>query len=368
MDLGFILLACVLLLGNAFFVGAEFALVTSRRDQLEPRAAQGSRAARTALYGVEHLSLMLAGAQLGISLCSLGLGAVGEPAVAHLIEKPLELVHVPEGLLHPIAFAVALSIVSYLHLVLGELVPKNISLAGPVRAALLLGPPMVTWCRITKPVVVSLNAVANGVLRLCGITPRDELNTVYTGEEMTELVAESRAEGFLDVEAEQRLTRALSSEARTAGDVALAGEQLQVVPDGTTVREVERLVASSGYSRFPVRGSSDDGFLGYVHAKDLLDARPDELDGALPARLIRTMPDVEHEAPLADAVEVLRRSGAHLGLVSFNGNGDAGRVAVVALEDLLEELVGQLNETPPVADRDDPDPAPVAGNNRAATD
>lgn len=347
MDLGFILLAVVLLLGNAFFVGAEFALVTTRRDQLEPRAAQGSRAARTALYGVEHLSLMLAGAQLGISLCSLGLGAVGEPAVAHLIEVPLELAHVPEGLLHPIAFVFALTIVSYLHLVLGELVPKNISLAGPVRAALLLGPPMVTWCRITKPVVVSLNATANGILKLFGITPRDELNTVYTGEEMTELVAESRAEGFLDADAEQRLTRALSSEARTAGDVALAGEQLQVVPDGTTVRDVERLVASSGYSRFPVQGTA--GFTGYVHAKDLLEAGIDELDDPLPSRLVRTMPDVDRDAPLADAVEVLRRSGAHLGLVTFNG--DARQPAVVALEDLLEELVGQLNETPPFAER-----------------
>ncbi|SHN35215.1 hemolysin family protein [Cryptosporangium aurantiacum] len=347
MDLGFVLLAFVLLLGNAFFVGAEFALVTTRRDQLEPRVARGSRAARTALYGVEHLSLMLAGAQLGISLCSLGLGAVGEPAVAHLIEGPLKLVHVPEGLLHPIAFVLALTIVSYLHLVLGELVPKNISLAGPVRAALLLGPPMVTWCRITKPAVVSLNATANGILRLFGITPRDDLNTVYTGEEMTELVAESRAEGFLDADAERRLTRALSTEARTAGDVALAGDGLQVVPDGATVREVERLVASSGYSRFPVRGP--DGFSGYVHAKDLLEASPDELDGPLPARLIRTMPDVEHDAPLADAVEVLRRSGAHLGLVT-----ESHGVAVVALEDLLEELVGQLNETPPISDRSAP--------------
>lgn len=343
MDIGFVVLALVLLAGNAFFVGAEFALVTTRRDQLEPRAARGSRAAKTALYGVEHLSLMLAGAQLGISLCSLGLGAVGEPAVAHLIEVPLELAHVPEGMLHPISFVVALTIVSYLHLVLGELVPKNISLAGPVRAALLLGPPMVTWCRLTKPVVVSLNATANAVLRLFGITPRDELDTVYDTEDLAELVSESRAEGFLDADAEQRLTRALSTETRSADDVALSGEELRIVPEDATVREVERMVASSGYSRFPVQGLS--GFVGYVHAKDLLEARPDELDDPLPSRLVREMPTIEGGAPLADAVEALRRSGAHLGLV--------GGTAVVALEDLLEELVGQLNETPPVSDRAD---------------
>ncbi|MFG1928034.1 CBS domain-containing protein [Cryptosporangium sp. NPDC048952] len=124
--------------------------------------------------------------------------------------------------------------------------------------------------------------------------------------------------------------------------MALTGDQLTLVPDDATVRDVERLVASSGYSRFPVRGS--DGFAGYVHAKDLLEARPDELDEILPERLIRTMPEIDDDAPLADAVEALRRDGAHLGLV--NGT------AVVALEDLLEELVGQLNETPPVADRE----------------
>jgi CBS domain containing-hemolysin-like protein len=352
-DLGYLVLTVALLFGNAFFVGGEFALVTTRRDQLEPLVARGSRAAATALYGVEHLSLMLAGAQLGISLCSLGLGAAGEPAVAHLIERPLEAIGVPSGMVHPIAFVVALTIVSYLHLVLGELVPKNISLAGPVRAALLLGPPMVGWCRVTKPVVVSLNATANAVLKLFGIQPRDELNTAYTGAEMTELVAESRAEGFLDDDAEARLTRTLSTEARTAGDVALTGESLQVVPHGATVRAVERLVAESGYSRFPVHGpAGDHTFVGYVHAKDLLDARPEELDGPLPARLVRTMPAVDAEAPLADAVEALRRDGAHLGLVRLrNADVDAPAVAVVALEDLLEELVGQLNETPPLADR-----------------
>jgi CBS domain containing-hemolysin-like protein len=354
MDLGYLLLTLVLLLGNAFFVGGEFALVTTRKDQLEPLVARGSRAASTALYGVEHLSLMLAGSQLGVSLCSLGLGAAGEPAVAHLIERPMEALGAPEGVTHGVAFVLALTLVSYFHLILGELVPKNLSLAGPVRAALLLGPPMVTWCRVTKPAVVGLNATANGVLRLFRIQPRDEIDTVYTSEEVTELVSESRAEGFLDSQAEARLNRTLSTEARTAGDVALAGEDLQVVPQGATVREVEELVASSGYSRFPVRGADSTSFVGYVHAKDLLNARPSELDDPLPERLVRTMPDLRADAPLADAVEALRRDGAHLGLVRFDrslADSDQPRVAVVTLEDLLEELVGQLNETPPLSDR-----------------
>src|SRR6476659_9424067 len=137
-----IVLTLVLLALNAFFVGAEFALVSARRSQIEPRARAGSRMARTTLRAMESISLMMAGAQLGITICSLGLGAVGEPAVAHLLEPVLEAVHVPHDFLHPISFVIALLIVVFLHVVLGETVPKNIALAGPDRAAIVLGPPM----------------------------------------------------------------------------------------------------------------------------------------------------------------------------------------------------------------------------------
>src|SRR5687768_2882790 len=137
-----LVLGVLLLIGNAFFVGAEFALIAARRSQIEPRAEEGSRMARTTLRAMEHVSLVMAGAQLGITVCSLGLGAVAEPAVAHLLEPILEAIRVPDQLLHPIAFAIALSIVVYAHVVLGEMVPKNLAIAGPERAALVLGPPM----------------------------------------------------------------------------------------------------------------------------------------------------------------------------------------------------------------------------------
>ena len=135
-------LAVVLLALNAFFVGAEFALISARRSQIEPRAQAGSRMARTTLRAMENVSLMMAGAQLGITICSLGLGAVGEPAVAHLLEPVFESLHVPHDLVHPISFVIALAVVVFLHVVLGEMVPKNIAIAGPDRAAVVLGPPM----------------------------------------------------------------------------------------------------------------------------------------------------------------------------------------------------------------------------------
>ena len=179
-----LLVLVALLLGNAFFVAAEFALVTARPDQLEPRAAAGSTRARTTIRAMRNVSSMMAGAQLGITLCSLGLGAVGEPAVAHLIEAPMAALGVPEGLLHPIALVIALALVTVLHMVLGEMVPKNITIAGPDRAALLLGPPLAAFVRLLRPVIRRFNAAANGLVRLAGVQPTEEVGASFDEAEI----------------------------------------------------------------------------------------------------------------------------------------------------------------------------------------
>ncbi len=160
MTVGLLLLSLLLLLGNAFFVGAEFALVSARRTQIEPRAEDGSRMARTTLRAMENISLVIGVNQLGITVCSLVLGAVAEPTIAHLLEPLLHAAHVPDSFIHPIAFAVGLSIVVYLHVVMGEMIPKNIALAGPERAALVLGPPIWAIVTVLRPVIVVINAIA----------------------------------------------------------------------------------------------------------------------------------------------------------------------------------------------------------------
>jgi CBS domain containing-hemolysin-like protein len=177
-------LGLVLLIGNAFFVGAEFALVSARRTKVEPKAAEGSRVARTTLRAMEGLSQMIAAAQLGITVCSLGLGAVAEPALAHLIEPLAEAVNLPDAWLHPVAFTLAMVCVVYLHVVLGEMVPKNLALAGPERAAFVLGPPMVAIVTVLKPIVYGLDAVANSVVRLLKVEPRTEVISTFTLEEV----------------------------------------------------------------------------------------------------------------------------------------------------------------------------------------
>src|SRR5690349_3954759 len=206
-DLLGVLLTVVLLACNAFFVAAEFALISARRDRLEALAAQGKRKAHTVIRAGENLSMMLAAAQLGITICSILLGRVGEPAVAHLLEGPFELVGMPEQLLHPVAFAIALAIVVILHILFGEMIPKNIALAGPERSALLLVPAHLVWLRLARPLIAVYNLAANLSLRMLRIEPKDELEATVSSVELAEMIGESRSEGLIDEEEHRRLTR-----------------------------------------------------------------------------------------------------------------------------------------------------------------
>jgi CBS domain containing-hemolysin-like protein len=335
-----LVVALVLLAGNAFFVGAEFALISVRRTQIEPRVAAGSRAARITLRAMENVTLVMAAAQLGITACSLGLGAIGEPAVAHLLEPAAHAAGIPDDLLHPISFAVALGAVVYLHVVLGEMVPKNIALAGATRAALVLGPPMAVVVTVLKPVVVGLNAIANGVLRLLRIEPREEVASSFTRDEVAAMIDESRHEGLLGADEYDRLAGALGFTERTVDSVLLPRAGLVTVPPGASVDDVEAICADTGYSRFPV--TTEDGDLGgYLHIKDVLEADPGVADHPIDAKWIRPFATVRATDRLHDALAALRRRGAHMGRVVRD---DGTVLGLVTLEDVLEELVGEIRD------------------------
>ncbi len=339
-DLAAVGVLVLLLALNAFFVGAEFALISARRTQIEPQVAAGSRAARSTLRAMENVSLVMAGAQLGITACSLGLGAIGEPAVAHLIEPGLHALHIPDDFLHPIAFVIALAIVVYLHVVLGEMVPKNIALAGPERAALILGPPMMLVVIVLKPVVVTLNAIANALLRVVRVEPRDEVSSTFTRDEVAAMVDESRHEGLLGGDEYDRLAGALGFTERTVASVLLPLDKVLSIRRGATVAEVERLCGETGYSRFPVTGTTGD-LIGYLHIKDVLDADPEGVDHAIDDKWLRPLASVRREDRLHDALASLKRRGAHMGRVVAD---DGAVLGLVTLEDVLEELVGEIRD------------------------
>ncbi len=336
-----LLVGAALLAANAFFVGAEFALVSARRSQVEPRAQAGSRMARTTLRAMEQVSLMMAGAQLGITVCSLGLGAVAEPALAHLIEPGFEALGLPEQMVHPVAFVLALAVVVALHVVLGEMVPKNIALAGPDRAAIALGPPLLLVVRLLGPVITLLNAVANAVLRALRVEPRDEISSSFTREEVAALVEESRGEGMIEKEEYERLSGALGFTEKTVASVILAPDDLTVVRPGASGADVEALCAATGYSRFPVAGDGDE-LVGYLHIKDVIGPEEDRRDEPLDPAWVRPFAPVSSHEPLHDALESLQRQGAHMARVV---DAETGRtLGLATLEDMVEELVGEIRD------------------------
>lgn len=333
----------LLLAGNAFFVATEFSLVSARRSQIEPLAQAGSRLARTTLRAMEHMPLMIAGIQLGVTMCSLVLGAVAEPAVSHLLEPVLDAAHLPEELLHPIAFVVALSIVAFLHVVIGEMVPKNLTLAMPDRAALILGPVMLGVVAVLRPVIVALNATARGILRLLRVEPQEEISSTYTREEVAALVEESRGEGLLAEDQYDRLAGALGFTEKTVAEVTMPPESLATVRRGSTGAEVEALCAATGYSRFPVVDGPEgqEELIGYLHIKDVLE--PDEARRQRPVadRWVRPFATVQQDALLHDALEDLQRRGAHMARVV---DADGSTLGIAALEDVIEELVGEIRD------------------------
>lgn len=334
------LLAAVALLGfNAFFVGAEFALVSARRDRLEAMAGTGIGAARIVLNAGADLSRMLAASQLGITICSLLLGRLGEPAVAHLIEGPLGWAGLPEAFLHPIAFAVSLTIVVVAHMMIGEMVPKNIAIAGPERTAIWLVPPFLVFTTVMRPVIEMFNVIANAVVRLLGIEPRDELEAAFTSGELADLIAESSREGLLDDDESRRIARTLSSAESTVADVLVPPDELVMLPARPTVDDVASAVAETGFSRFPVTG--DDGRIaGYLHVKDILDI-VDDPDAVIVPERIRGLPEVSTTTRLDEALAVLRRARAHLGRAVDAQGTTAG---LVTMADLIEHYVGTVRD------------------------
>src|SRR3984885_259514 len=329
------LLLAILLIGvNAFFVGAEFSLISARRDRLEALAQQGKAGAGIVIRAGEELSSLLAGSQLGVTVASLLLGRIGESAVAEVLQSALGLAGMRPAVLHTLSLVIALALVVTLHVLLGEMVPKNIALAGPERTAMLLVPPYLAYVRAARPFIVFYNKCANAVLRALRVEPKNELDSAVSTTQLSALIAESVSEGLLDQEEHTRLTRALQIRTRVVADVARPIATIHAVPvaqagpgtgSGPTVGMVEQALAQTGYSRFPVAGL-DGQFIGYLHIKDVL-MHGDNPETVIDLALVRPLPRLPRSLPLADALSRMRRNNSHLALVTAD---DDEVVAMVA--------------------------------------
>jgi CBS domain containing-hemolysin-like protein len=336
-----LLITIALLLGNAFFVGGEFALIASRRTIIEPMAAT-SRRARWALSAMNQIPLMVAGAQLGITICSLGLGALAEPALAHLLEGPFHVAGLPQGAVHPVAFVLALGIIVFLHTVVGEMMPKNITLAGPEELVVWLGPPMLAFCVATKPLLLAMKWSARQVLRIWRVEATEAVKTVFTAEELAGLVAQARTEGLLGSEQHARITGALALNRRTAADALRPWAAVTRVTEDVSPASLEVLATRTGRSRFPVVERATRRVLGFVHVKDVIGYEGGRRREPIPPDVVRPLAVVPPDRTLADLLLAMRRERRHMVLVS-DGRSPLG---VVTLDDVLNAVVGRSAAAP----------------------
>ncbi|GAA3767819.1 hemolysin family protein [Microbacterium kribbense] len=332
----------ILLVFNAFFVGAEFAVISARRSQIEPLAERGSRSAKTALFAMEHATLMLATTQLGITICSLLILNVSEPAIHHLLAMPLGLTGASAALVDVIAFVITLVLVSYLHVVFGEMVPKNLAFSMPDRAVLLLAPPLVWTSKVFHPVVVALNWLANHVVRLFRVEPKDEAASTFTLDEVATIVNRSRIEGVL-ADTSGTVAAVVEFTDKKAADIAVPLSALITLPETTTPTDIERAVAQHGFSRYVIVDAQGLP-TGYVHLKDVLRVAEDSDAGLarpIPAGRIHHLVPVLATTDLEDALALMRRAGRHLAAVR---DGSGAITGVLFLEDVIEELVGEVQD------------------------
>ncbi|WP_024935246.1 CNNM domain-containing protein [Actinomadura welshii] len=325
-----------LLAGNGFFVAAEFALVAARRPRLERAAARGSRAAGAAVAGIDELSLTLAGAQLGITMCSLGLGLVSEPVFAETLTPPFHAAGLPEGAAHAVAFVLALALVTFLHMVVGEMAPKSWAIAGPERSATVLGLPFRAFTTVARPALAALNGTTNLLLRAVGVRPADSREVSRTPEQLRSIAQESRRLGLIGETELTLLTAALDAPRAPLAGLVVPVSGIVSVPPEASPQEVVDVAAQTGHTRLMVRGAGARGRAArMVHVRDAYLARA--RGRATPAGdLAHPVPALPVGTPVGEAVATLKANHSHLGLAI----APDGRVTgLVSLDDLLTTLL-----------------------------
>jgi CBS domain containing-hemolysin-like protein len=325
-------LTVLLLAGNAFFVAAEFALVAARRPRLERAAARGSRPARAAVAGINELSLMLAGAQLGITMCSLGLGAVTEPAFETVLDPPLDLLGAPEALRHTIAFTIALAVVTFLHMVVGEMAPKSWAITHPERSALILALPFRGFARVARPLLAVLNGVTIALLSLARVRPPSEADAHADPQRLSHLITESRRLGLIGRPEHELLGRAITMHEATITRLIVPAPDVTTVPEDATSDEIRQVSARHGHTRLLVR-AGDHVIQGMLHVRDAI------TDGSTTRRadeITHPVPTLAPDSPVLAAITTMRRARAQLALVATADNPFIG---LVSLDDLLSELL-----------------------------
>ena len=332
----------VLILANAFFVAGEFAIVAVERSQVEVRAREGDRRARRILHSLRHLSFELSGAQLGITITSLVLGFIAEPAIAELLQPVVDDVAIlPEGSILAISLALALFLATTTQMVFGELVPKNLAIARPYPSAVWFGIPMQVVNRIWRPLVLFLNSAADWTVRTLGIEPRSELAGVRSMEELELMIRSSGEEGRLDDDEMELLTRAITFTEKLAAEAMIPRVNMVALSRHVPISELRRESAGTGHSRFPVFGEDLDDIVGIVHVKDSMGIDASERAITPVERITNPGLRVPESGRLENLLAQLQAEGQGMAVVVDEYGGTAG---IITIEDLLEEIFGDIED------------------------
>jgi magnesium and cobalt exporter, CNNM family len=330
-----LVLTVLLLVGNGFFVAAEFALVAARRPRLERAAGAGGKPAAAAVAGIRELSLMLAGAQFGITMCTLGLGLVAEPAFERLLAPPLHGLGLPPAASHAVAITITLAGVTFLHMVLGEMAPKSWAITHPERSALILALPFRAFTRASRPLLAVLNGTTNALLRAVRVTPRDEPDTHADPQRLAHLLTESRRLGLIDRHDHDLLDSAIALRQATIEKLIVPADQVTAVPADAGTAQIRHAARTSGHVRLLVRhgGHTIEGaVVGVVHVRDAITAEGERRA----ADLAFPVPTVAAGTSVLDTVTRLRRAHAQLAVVP---GPDGSLRGIVSLDDLLGQLL-----------------------------
>ena len=339
-DVVLLAVGVVLTVLTGFFVAAEFSLVNLDRADLEARQRDGAKGLAPIIGALKITSTHLSSAQLGITMTTLLAGYTFEPALSGFLAVPLAALRISPAALEPIAAVLGLLCATVISMIIGELLPKNLTLALPLRVARVVVPFQVGFTAVFRPAVVLLNRTANAVLHAIGVEPKEELSGARSAEELSSLVRRSAMEGVLDRDTATLLTRSLSFSGHTAADVMTPRPRLSVIPRSASAADVLDLARRTGFSRFPVTGEDGvDDVVGVVHVKQAMavprDRRSEVPVGAIETRPLRVPETVTLDALLGE----LRGRGSQMAIVIDEYGGTAG---VATLEDLVEELVGDL--------------------------
>ncbi|WP_217189165.1 hemolysin family protein [Streptomyces buecherae] len=347
--------AFFLILANGFFVAAEFGLVTVERAEAERAAADGDRRARTVVEALRELSFQLSGTQLGITITSLVVGMLAEPALGHLLTGPLTATGAPSGAVPGLAVAVGMLVASAVQMVIGELVPKNWAVSRPLQVARFVAGPQHAFARFFRPLIALLNTVANRLVRALGVEPTEELASARTPGELVSLARHSARAGAIEQDTADLFVRTLSLAGLTAQHVMTPRVRVSALQATATAQDVLNLTRATGLSRFPVYRDRLDEVVGMVHLKDAL---------AIPAaHRLHTPVDAIAQAPLLVPmtlpVQPLLKQlrDQPIAVVVDEYGGTAG---VITLEDIVEELVGEVRDEHDTADQ--PELVQVAGD------